>query len=158
MIRRARNYVYITTPYLIIDDELMTALCLAAKSGVDVRILTPGIPDKFFVYQVTQSYYPRLLEAGVHIYEYTPGFMHAKMFVSDDREAIVGTANLDFRSLYLHFENCCAFYGGLIVQRVLQDIKNVSRECHEVTLEETYHIPLYKVFAQIFLRLFAPLL
>lgn len=158
VIRRARNYVYITTPYLIIDDELMTALCLAAKSGVDVRILTPGIPDKFFVYQVTQSYYPRLLEAGVHIYEYTPGFMHAKMFVSDDREAIVGTANLDFRSLYLHFENCCAFYGGPIVQRVLQDIKNVSRECHEVTLEETYHIPLYKVFAQIFLRLFAPLL
>lgn len=158
IIRRAQRYVYITTPYLIIDNELMSALCLAAKSGVDVRILTPGIPDKAFVYQVTQSYYPRLLEAGVHIYEYTPGFMHAKMFVSDDREAIVGTANLDFRSLYLHFENCCAFYGGSIVQSVLSDINRTLAECHEVTLEETHHIPLYKVLTRIFMRFFAPLL
>ena len=79
VLQHARDYVYIVTPYLIVDNEMVTALCLAAKSGVDVRILTPGVPDKWYVYYVTQSYYPRLLEAGVRIYEYTPGFVHAKM-------------------------------------------------------------------------------
>ena len=105
LIQRAKRYVYITTPYLIVDNELVTGLCLAAKSGVDVRIITPGIPDKWYVYYVTQSYYARLVRAGVRIYEYTPGFLHAKLYVCDDEVAVVGSANTDYRSLYLHFEN-----------------------------------------------------
>ena len=105
IINKAKKYVYICTPYLIIDNEMMTALCLAAKSGVDVRIMTPGIPDKKLVFILTQSYYRQLLEAGVKIYEYQPGFLHAKSFVSDDEIGVVGTINLDYRSLYLHFED-----------------------------------------------------
>ena len=105
IINRAKRYVYICTPYLVIDNEMMTALCLAAKSGVDVRLMTPGIPDKKLVFLLTQSYYEQLLEAGVKIYEYQPGFLHAKSFVCDDEIAVVGTINLDYRSLYLHFED-----------------------------------------------------
>ena len=105
IINRAKRYVYICTPYLIIDNEMMTALCLAAKSGVDVRIMTPGVPDKKMVFLLTQSYYAQLIEAGVKIYEYQPGFLHAKSFVCDDEIAVVGTINLDYRSLYLHFED-----------------------------------------------------
>ena len=104
IISQAKKYVFICTPYLIIDNEMMMALCLAAKKGVDVRIITPGIPDKKMVFLLTQSYYKQLIEAGVRVYEYTPGFVHAKEFISDDCRATVGTVNLDFRSLYLHFE------------------------------------------------------
>ena len=158
VLQHARDYVYIVTPYLIVDNEMVTALCLAAKSGVDVRILTPGVPDKWYVYYVTQSYYPRLLEAGVRIYEYTPGFVHAKMYVSDDREAIVGSANMDYRSLYLHFENCCAFYGGHMVRDVLEDVRATLAESHEVTMADVLRTPLYKWLAQVFLRFFSPLM
>ena len=158
ILQQAQRYVYVATPYLVVDNEMLTCLRLAAKSGVDVRILTPGIPDKKFVYLVTQSFYHTLLEAGVRIFEYTPGFMHAKMFVSDDKAAIVGSANMDYRSLYLHFENCCAFYGGQMVRTVRKDLEQcmaVSREC---TLEEVYHTPLPKRILQIFFRIFAPLM
>ena len=103
MISRARDYIYITTPYLIVDVATNTALCNAAKAGVDVRIITPHIPDKRSVFEVTKAHYPPLLEAGVKIYEYTPGFIHAKNFVVDGRYATVGTVNLDYRSLFLHF-------------------------------------------------------
>ncbi len=105
MISKAKNYIYITTPYLVVDVATNTALCNAAKSGVDVRIITPHIPDKRYVFEVTRAHYPPLLEAGVQIYEYTPGFIHAKNFVVDDRFATVGTVNLDYRSLFLHFED-----------------------------------------------------
>ena len=158
ILQQAQRYVYVATPYLVVDNEMLTCLRLAAKSGVDVRILTPGIPDKKFVYLVTQSFYHTLLEAGVRIFEYTPGFMHAKMFVSDDKAAIVGSANMDYRSLYLHFENCCAFYGGQMVRTVRKDLEQcmaVSREC---TLEEVYRTPLPKRILQIFFRIFAPLM
>ena len=101
IINRAKKYVYIFTPYLISDNEVITALCLAAKSGIDVRIVTPGIPDKKMVFLLTQSYYGTLLQAGVRIFEYKPGFLHAKSFVCDDEIATVGTINLDYRSLYL---------------------------------------------------------
>ncbi|MEG0110561.1 MAG: phospholipase D-like domain-containing protein, partial [Oscillospiraceae bacterium] len=101
VLQRAQDYVYIATPYLVIDNEMLTALCLAAKSGIDVRLITPGVPDKWYVYYVTQSYYPALIKAGVRIFEYQPGFIHAKMYVSDDKVAIVGSANMDYRSLYL---------------------------------------------------------
>lgn len=105
VIKNAKRYVYFMTPYLIITDEMSRELELAAKRGVDVRLITPGIPDKKMVYRMTRSYYNRLVEGGVRIYEYTPGFCHAKQCVSDDEVATVGTINLDYRSLYLHFEN-----------------------------------------------------
>ena len=158
MLRHAQHYVYLMTPYLILDNEMTTELCLSAKSGVDVRIITPGIPDKPYVYYVTQSYYPELLRAGVRIYEYTPGFVHAKMFVSDGKLAIVGSANTDYRSLYLHYENCCQFFGGQIVNRVKEDFEATMAMCHEVTAEDIRRVPLYKWLAQMFLRLFAPLM
>ena len=158
VLRRAQKYVYLVTPYLILDNEMITALCLAAQSGVDVRILTPGIPDKKYVYYVTQSYYARLLEAGVRIYEYTPGFVHAKMYVSDDKEAIVGSANMDYSSLYLHFENCCAFYGGHMVRDVRDDICAALDESREVTLDDVNRTPFLKWLAQVFLRFFSPMM
>lgn len=158
VLRHAQHYVYLMTPYLILDNEMTTELCLSAKSGVDVRIITPGIPDKPYVYYVTQSYYPELLRAGVRIYEYTPGFVHAKMFVSDGKLAIVGSANTDYRSLYLHYENCCQFFGGQIVNRVKEDFEATMAVCHEVTAEDIRRVPLYKWLAQMFLRLFAPLM
>ena len=158
ILHQSQNYAYIVTPYLVIDSEMISSLKLAAKSGVDVRIITPGIPDKWYVYWVTQSFYRTLLEAGVRIYEYTPGFIHAKMYVSDDRMAIVGSANMDYRSLYLHFENCCAFYGGKMVQDVRRDIERCMTQSREVTLEDVDHTPWPKRLFQLFLRLFAPLL
>lgn len=158
IIERARKYVYITTPYLILDHEMLTCLCRAARSGLDVRIITPGIPDKWYVYYVTQSYYAPLLEAGVRIYEYTPGFLHAKMYVSDDQVAIVGSANMDYRSLYLHFENCAVFYGGHMVGDVKADVTETLRQSREVTLADTARVPLPKILCQLLLRLFAPLM
>ena len=124
MINRAERYVYIMTPYLIIDGQLESALCNAARCGVDVRIITPGIGDKFIVYETTKSYYENLIRHGVRIYEYTPGFLHAKTFICDDQYATVGTVNLDFRSLYLHFE-CGAW---MYRTPVIEDIKRVLLE------------------------------
>ena len=121
ILAQAERYVYIFTPYLIIDNEMQTALCTAAKRGVDVRIVTPGIPDKKMAFRLTRSYYPVLLRAGVKIYEYTPGFIHAKSFVSDDRIGVVGTINLDYRSLYLHFECGTLLYGGEAVRALRDD-------------------------------------
>ena len=108
MIHRATKYIYITTPYLIVGNEMITALTLAAQSGVDVRIITPGVPDKKAVFMMTRSFYEPLTRAGVKIYEYTPGFIHSKMMIADDLYAVIGSINLDYRSLYLHFE-CAAF-------------------------------------------------
>ncbi len=158
LIQRARNYVYIVTPYLIIDNKMFAILCLAAKSGVDVRIVTPSIPDKMFAFHVTQSYYAGLLKAGVRIYEYTPGFIHAKMLLSDDDIAIVGSANLDYRSLYLHFENCCVFYHSNFVSDVKDDIKNILRNSKEITLDDTNKTPVWRRFARAIYRIFAPLM
>ncbi|MDL2327138.1 cardiolipin synthase [Ruminococcaceae bacterium OttesenSCG-928-A11] len=158
VIRHAKDYVYICTPYLILDHEMITSLTLAAKSGVDVRILTPGIPDKPTVFLVTQSYYPVLLAGGVRIYEYTPGFNHAKMYVSDHRTAIIGSANMDYRSLYLHFENCVSFYGGQMVAEAHNDMLDCFDKAHEVTLEETRNIPFGRRLVQIVAKFFAPML
>ena len=105
MITKAKRYLYLTTPYLVIDETLSAALCTAARSGVDVRIMTPHIPDKKVVFAVTQSNYPTLLEAGARIFEFTPGFLHSKTVVADDLYASVGSCNLDYRSFYLQFEN-----------------------------------------------------
>lgn len=158
VLHNAQKYVYIMTPYLVVDNEMLTGLCLAAKTGVDVRIITPAIPDKWYVYLVTQSYYKKLLEAGVRIYEYTPGFVHAKMHVSDDKVAIVGSANMDYRSLYLHFENCCVFYRGEVVRAVREDFDKTLADSHEVTLAEVKQTPLYRRLAQILLGIFGPMM
>ena len=158
IINRARKYVYICTPYLIIDNEMMTALCLAAKSGVDVRIMTPGIPDKKMVFLLTQSYYEQLLEAGVRIYEYQPGFLHAKSFVCDDEIAVVGTINLDYRSLYLHFENGVWFYKNKVIQDILADFQETLNYCDPVSIEFCKNRNMIVRGFQSILRLFAPLL
>lgn len=157
IIQSAQDYVYIATPYLIIDDILMRALTLAAKSGVDVRIITPYIPDKPPVHQTTRSYYPELIEAGVRIYEFTPGFMHAKVSVSDDSIASVGSVNMDYRSLYLHFECGCLLYDCPCIQDIKADYLNILQKCHLVRLEECKGGFFYRITQQV-LRLFAPLL
>jgi len=124
LINRSKNYLWIFTPYLIVDDFVRTALVNAAKRGVDVRIVTPALHDKKAVFRLTRANYPPLLDAGVKIYEYTPGFIHAKSMLCDGECAIVGTVNLDYRSLYLHFENAVYFSD----EQAIQDLKRDSEE------------------------------
>ena len=158
MAEGAQERVWFTTPYLIISDEMNRVLGLAARRGVDVRIITPGIPDKKLVYSVTRSYYAGLVRSGVRIYEYTPGFIHAKQCVADGKTAVVGTINMDYRSLYLHFENAVLFHGCTAVQQVEQDFLDTFPQCREVT--EQYRAARSAVLrgGQCLLRLFAPLL
>ena len=158
IINRAKEYVYIFTPYLIPDNEMITALRLAAKSGIDVRIVTPGIPDKKLVFLLTQSYYDPLIKSGVRIFEYKPGFLHAKSFVSDDRTAVVGTINLDYRSLYLHFECGVWMHNSEAVLQIKEDAMELFKECQEITAEDCAQKSLVKRIWQAILRLFAPLL
>lgn len=154
---RARNYVYITTPYLIIDDEMINALSIAAKCGVDVRIITPGVPDKKVAYSLTRSYYEVLLRSGVRIYEYTPGFMHAKMFVSDDNCAVVGTINLDYRSLCHHFENAVWMCDVPAIADIKADMLDCFDKSREVTLDMCRsHNIMYRLGLSL-LRIVAPL-
>ena len=158
IVNRANDYCYFMSPYLIISDEMMHAFRLAAKRGVDVRVITPGIPDKKMVYGVTRSFYHDLTEAGVRIYEWTPGFCHAKMSIADDKMATVGTINLDYRSLYHHFENGCFMYGTSAVEDIKNDFLSTIDESREVT--EEYRIGRKKRLAlkDLFLRLFASLM
>ncbi|MGI6498114.1 MAG: phospholipase D-like domain-containing protein [Oscillospiraceae bacterium] len=158
LVSRAKRYVYISTPYLIPDNEMITALSTAAKCGVDVRIVTPHIPDKGFVHALTRSYYPILTEAGVKIYEYTPGFIHAKTFVADDAYAVVGTINLDYRSLYLHYECAVWMYRSEAVLQLKADYMETLDVCQEVTLENCRSRPWYTRLRHSVLRVFAPLL
>ena len=158
MIKGAKKYVYITTPYLIISDEMQRTLTLAAKSGVDVRIITPGIPDKPLIYKVTRSYYAGLAAEGVRIYEYTPGFIHSKQMVCDDEVAVVGTINLDFRSLYLHFENACWFAGCRAVAEVRHDFEKMFPICREVTEKYSKKRSLALRGWECVLRMFSPLM
>lgn len=158
IINRAKRYVYIFTPYLIIDNAMQTALCNAAKSGVDVRIVTPGIPDKKMVFLMTQSYYEPLLRDGVKIYEYTPGFIHAKSFVCDDEIATVGTINLDFRSLYLHFECGVWMYQSKAVMQVKEDCLETFACSKEIEPDFCRKRALPIRILQSIMRLFAPML
>ncbi|MBQ7564267.1 MAG: cardiolipin synthase [Lachnospiraceae bacterium] len=132
ILNRAKSYVHIMTPYLILDNELETAMKFAAERGVDVRLIVPGIPDKKLVYSLTRSYYRFLLEAGVKIYEYTPGFVHAKVFVSDDERAVVGTINLDYRSLYHHFECATYLYKTSCIADIEKDYQETLSKCKRV--------------------------
>ena len=145
------------TPYLIIDTDMINSLILAAKRGVDVRIVVPGIPDKKIVYSLTTSYFETLIKNGVKIYKYTPGFVHSKVFVSDDNIATVGTINLDYRSLYLHFE-CGIFMQDVdVIKDVKKDLIDTIGKSHLVSKKEA--IPkLLKGVWQAVLRLFAPLM
>lgn len=158
IINNANRYIYITTPYLIIDNEMITALTLAAKSGVDVRIITPGIPDKKIVNELTKSYYEILVESGVKIYEYSPGFVHAKNFVVDDIYGTVGTVNLDYRSLYLHFECGVWMYNTTSVLDIKKDFEETLKLCRQVTLKECQKVSSSRKLFRAVLRLFAPLM
>ena len=155
----ARDYVHIMTPYLILSNEMITALTYAAKRGVDVKIIMPHIPDKWYAFVLAKTYYNELLDAGVKIYEYTPGFVHAKVFTSDDEKAVVGTINLDYRSLYLHFE--CAVYLFAIRMRRFPAWKPIFKkrlpECQEVLPSDYRRQKLFDRMAGRVLRILAPL-
>ncbi|MCL2186571.1 MAG: cardiolipin synthase [Treponema sp.] len=157
IINQAKDYVYISTPYLIVDDNLLSALSLAAKSGVDVRIITPHRWDKWMVAITSRSYYRRLIQAGVKVYEYTSGFNHGKTFVSDDKIATVGTTNLDFRSLYLHYECGVLIYESDTVADVKKDFLNILPGSQEITLKDCARNVFQKVIQDV-LRIFAPLM
>jgi cardiolipin synthase len=156
ILTQAENYAYIFTPYLIISEKLISALQLAAKRGVDVRIITPGIPVKKLVFRLTRSYYRYLLDAGVKIYEYTPGFMHAKGLVCDNKTAVVGTINFDYRSLYLHFECAVLLYNSGIIKDIRDDFLECVQESREVTTPEKWRLGTDLLDAV--LHLFAPLM
>ncbi len=158
MVNKANSYCYFMTPYLILTDEMKHALGLAAMRGVDVRIVTPGIPDKKIVYGVTRSFYHELTTKGVQIYEWTPGFCHAKMSLADDRMATCGTINLDYRSLYHHFENGCFFVESQAVLDMKKDFEHIFTKCRNVTEEYTSGRSALRSIGQLFLRLFAELL
>ena len=158
LIAQARESVYFITPYLIISDEMSSALRLAAKRGVDVRIITPGIPDKKTVYAVTRSYYAGLVGQGVRIFEYTPGFCHAKQCICDGKIASIGTSNLDYRSLYHHFENDVLLYGCQAVEDIAKDFDSLFPQCREVTDEYRTGRGSALMVWQCILRLFAPLM
>ena len=157
ILNHAKHYCYIFTPYLIIDTDLMNSLILAAKRGVDVRMITPGIPDKKIIWRITRSYYPNLIQGGVKIYEYTPGFDHAKVFVSDDEVATVGTINLDYRSLYLHFENGTALFRSAEINAIRDDFLEAQKVSHEVSMEDC-RMGIFRTFFYLVLRIFAPMM
>lgn len=158
MANKAEKYCWFITPYLIITDEMTHALTLAAKRGVDVRIITPGIPDKKMVYSVTRSFYHNLVKHGVRIYEWTPGFCHAKMSVADDKMATCGTINLDYRSLYHHFENGCFLADCDAVLEIRDDLIRTMGESREVTDQYKEGRSAGLRLGQLILRLFAELL
>lgn len=158
VLNHAKKYVHIMTPYLILDTEMIGALIRAAKSGVDVKIMMPHIPDKWYAFAVAKTYYTELIEAGVKIYEFIPGFVHAKVFVSDDDTVVAGSINLDYRSLYLHFECGVFIYNNPVVREVEKDFRNTLKKCHRVSVSDVNQIsPLMKITGKI-LRLIAPLM
>lgn len=158
ILNRAKDYVYIMTPYLILDGDMLTSLQFAARRGVDVKIIMPHIADKKMVFAQSRSHYKELMKFGVKIYEYTPGFMHAKVFLSDDKKAVVGTINLDYRSLYHHFE--CGLYmeGVSALRDVKSDFKETLDKSQLVTLEDIKNYSIFMTGAGKVLKLIAPLM
>ena len=158
ILNRAGKYVHIMTPYLILDGELETALQYAGQRGIDVKLILPGIPDKKLAYSLAKTHYARLLKAGVKIYEYTPGFVHAKVWTSDDEKGVVGTINLDYRSLYHHFECATYMYQTDCISDIERDFQETLAKCRPVT-EETIRgtEKIYKIMGPI-AKLIAPLL
>lgn len=158
ILNHAKKYVHIMTPYLILDNEMLDTLTRAAKSGIEVCIIMPHIPDKWYAFAVAKTYYRELLEAGVQIYEFTPGFVHAKIFVSDDDTATVGTINLDYRSLYLHFECGVFIYNNPVVREVEADFQRTLKQCQRITVTDLKKINPITVICGRVLRLIAPLM
>ena len=158
ILNRAGGYVHIMTPYLILDGELETALKYAGMRGIDVKLILPGIPDKKVAYSLAKSHYRSLLQAGVKIYEYTPGFVHAKVWTSDDEKAVVGTINLDYRSLYHHFECATYMYRTDCISDIERDFQETLAQCRPVTEESIRETEIfYKIMGPI-AKLIAPLL
>lgn len=157
LINHAHQYIYIDTPYLIPTDSVIHALMRAARNGVDVRILTPHIPDKKTVFQITRGHYRQLLQAGVKIYEYTPGFNHAKNFVCDDKIAIVGSANMDYRTYFLHLENGVLMYKTSEIVRIREDFEDSIAKSEEITLEKDAKTNIIVRLWRMILNLFIPL-
>lgn len=155
ILNNAQDYVYIYTPYLVISYELQTAMQLAAKRGVDVRVMTPGIPDKKMVFRLTRSFYRPLMQAGIKIYEFTPGFLHAKTFVADDKVATVGTINLDYRSLYLHFETSTMFYYHPVIADIKKDFLKTQEQAKRISMGDS-KVGLFGSLWDAVLRLIAP--
>ncbi len=158
LINRAHESVYIMTPYLILDYTMMEALCNAAKTGLDVRLITPHIPDKWYVHLVSRAHYEQLVKCGIKVYEYTPGFIHSKVFLVDGKLATVGTINLDYRSLYLHFENGVFLYNADCLTSIFEDFKNTIAVSQRITLKDCQATgPLVRLLRAV-LRLLAPLM
>ncbi|MBQ1518220.1 MAG: cardiolipin synthase [Ruminococcus sp.] len=158
LINNARDHVYITTPYLILDEEMTNALCFAAKKGVKVTIITPHIPDKWYVYMIAWNNYPDLISRGVEIYEYTPGFIHAKTVIADGKIAVIGTINFDYRSFYLHFESAALLYESSMIADMEHDIEETIKISQLITSEDCKKRAWYKKAAGSLLNVFAPLL
>ncbi len=158
LINNAREYVCITTPYLILDEEMTNALGFAAKKGVDVRIITPHIPDKWYVHMIAWNNYAHLTAMGVKIYEYTPGFIHAKTCVADGKTALVGTINFDFRSFYLHFECGSVLYECSVIKDIVKDFEKTVNVSQLITIDDCEKRSLFKRAAGAILNMFAPLL
>ncbi len=155
---RAERYVHIMTPYLILDSSMENALTYAAERGVDVHLILPGIPDKKYAWWLARTHYATLIASGVKISEYTPGFVHAKVFVADDQEAVVGTINLDYRSLYHHFE-CATYMNGVpCIRQIEEDFQNTLSRCHTMTTEDVRNIPWQQKLAGAALKAIAPLM
>jgi len=157
ILNKANGYVYIFTPYLIIDSEMVNALSMAAKRGVDVRLITPGIPDKKLIFRITRAHYQPLISAGVRIFEYTPGFTHAKSFVSDDEIAVVGTINLDFRSLYLHYECGLLLINTNSIMQLKNDFTATISKCVEITYNDLKQSFFWHLFDAV-IRVFSPMM
>ena len=158
MLNTAEKYVHIMTPYLVPGNEMLSAMKYAVKRGVDVKIIMPSIPDKKYAFNLARTYYPELIEAGVEIYEYTPGFVHSKVCVSDNIKAVVGSINFDFRSLYLHFECAVYVYGDDEIGNIEKDYKHTLRQCRQFKLEDYKKLKLTSRIMGRTLRIFAPLM
>ena len=158
LFQRAVRSIWIMTPYLILDDKITAALLTAAKSGLDVRIITPHVPDKWYVHAVTRAHYEVLTKAGVRVYEYTPGFIHSKVYLVDDRYAVAGTVNLDFRSLYLHYENAVYLFEANCVPAIGEDFMNTFAQCEEITWRKCRKTRLPERLLATALRMLSPLM
>lgn len=158
IINLSKRYVYIMTPYLIIGYEMQKALITASKNGIDVRLMVPHIPDKWYVHAITKSNYEQLIKGGVRIFEYEPGFMHAKTLVADDEAAIIGTTNMDFRSYYMHFECGILFIESKVIGDLKEDFLQTQKQCIEITMEDCLRVPTLKRWGRAILNLFSALL
>jgi cardiolipin synthase len=156
IINKAKDYVHIMTPYLIIDEELVNSLIFASQRGVDVKIMLPHIPDKKYAYWLARTHYEDLISEGVEVYEYTPGFVHAKVFTSDDEKAVVGTINMDYRSFIMHFECGVWMCDNKTVFDVKEHFSTLLLQCEEITLRKMKKSTIFTRLKRAILHFFAP--